>query len=363
MKKVVFILLLTIISFSASSQKRTIKIDSIQINSIVEALRDSLKIPGIAVGIAIDNEIKYKCSLGYKNFETKIELTNNSIWNICSITKQFTTVACLKLIEEHRLSLQDKISKYFDNLPESYRNITIGNLLTMTSGIKDYINEKSLYGSSWESIEDKLFSDSLNFKPGNAWNYSNTGFWMAAQIVEKITGMDYSQYLEQNFFSKINMENTQQISNDTNFDLMVKGYEYKDTSYFPPTLDFEKFKGEGDGEITSTLSDLLKWNIALVNGEVINKELVFKMWSPSKINNGDIIIVFPNSEITYGMGWFISNVNNNKIVWTPGSGFGFSTASQYVPKYNLTVVVFCNVEKFLMANEIGFEIINRIINQ
>lgn len=328
---------------------------------MIRSLKDSLKIPGIAVGIAIDSEVKYLCSLGYKDFETKAVLTNNSLWHICSITKQFTTAACLKLVEERKLSLQDKISKYFDYLPESYHNITISNLLTMTSGISDYINEKGLYGSSWEKIKDNLFTDSLNFKPGNAWSYSNTGFWMAAQIIEKITGMHYHSYLEQNFFSKIHMENTQQLSNHINIDSMVKGYEYRDHMYFPPTLDFAMFKGEGDGEIISTLSDMLKWNIALVHGKVINKESVFKMWSSPKLNNGQIMEVIPNSEITYGMGWFISNVNNNKVVWTPGSGFGFSTASQYVPDYKLTVIVFCNKEQFLMANEIGLEIIKRLI--
>jgi CubicO group peptidase (beta-lactamase class C family) len=73
----------------------------------------------------------------------------------------------------------------------------------MTSGIKDYINEEGLYSSTWKSVRDKVFSDSLNFKPGDAWSYSNTNFWMAARIIEKITGMDYNQYLEQNFFSNI----------------------------------------------------------------------------------------------------------------------------------------------------------------
>lgn len=358
MKKVILVLFLIKIGFSSFAQK-AISIDSTPINNIIRDLKDSLKIPGVAVGIAVGNEIKYMNSFGYKDFEAKAELTNNSIWHICSITKQFTTVACLKLADEHKLSLQDKISKYLTNLPAPYQNITIFHLLTMTSGIKDYINEKNFYGSSWENIQDNLFSDTLNFKLGTAWSYSNTGFWIAAKIIEKITGMSYDQYLDQNFFAKLKIRNTQRFSSDT--DSVVKGYEYKDDMYFTPSLDFTKFKGIGDGEITSTLSDLLKWDIALADGKIINKETVFKMWTPSKLNYGQLIEVFQNSGINYGMGWFISNINENKIVWTPGSGFGFSTASVYVPNYRLTAIVFCNKEQFLMANEIGFAIIKRII--
>lgn len=360
MKKTIMILFLFGIILPSAAQK-TISIDSVKINSILSKLKDSLNIPGIAVEIAIGNEIKYLNTYGYIDIETKMELTDTSIWNICSITKQFTTVACFKLIEERKLSLQDKISKYLQNLPASYRDITVSHLLTMTSGIKDYINEKELYGSTWENVKEKVFSDSLNFKPGEAWSYSNTGFWVAAKIIENITGMDFNQYLEQNFFSKLQMRNTHRSSNETNKDFIVKGYEYRDHKYFPPYMDITNFKGQGDGELVSNLSDMLKWSVALAHGEVINNELVSMMWTRSRLNNDDVIEVSPNSGMSYGMGWFINDIDNKKIVWTPGSGFGFSTSAQYMPDYDLTTFVFCNKMQFLMADEIGFEIIKKII--
>jgi CubicO group peptidase (beta-lactamase class C family) len=361
MRKVVVILSLSVLFLPSFAQK-TIQIDSIQINTVVKRLKDSLNIPGIAFEIGIGNKIGYINSFGYKNFETKTALTNNSTWPICSISKQFATVACFKLIEEGNLSLQDKISKYFDNLSESYADITVYNLLSMTSGIKDYINEKGLYGSTWENVKEKVFSDSLNFKPGDAWSYSNTNFWIAAKIIEKITGINYDQYLKQNFFSKLEMESTQRFSDVTNLESRVKGYVYDDNKFLPPYLDITKFHGQGDGEITSTLTDLFKWNIALAHGKIISHELISKMWTCGKLNNGKALEVFPNSGMHYGMGWFIKNIDGNKIVWTPGSGFGFSTTSQYVPDYDLTVIVFCNKEQFLMADEIGFEIVKNIIH-
>lgn len=359
--KRLFVVLFLLVAALPSFAHKTVIIDSIQINSIIRKLKDSLNIPGIAVEIALGNEVKYKHTFGYKDIETKTELTDNSIWQICSISKQFTTVACLKLVEENKLSIHDKISKYFDNLPESYCNITVRNLLSQTSGIKDYINEKNLYGLPWEQVRDNVFSDSLNFKPGDAWRYSNTGFWIAAKIVEKISGMEYNRYLEQNFFTKLKMENTQRVPIESNLKLHVKGYEYKNNRYFTPDLDISKFQGQGDGEIMSTLSDLLKWNLALVHGEIINKELISKMWTCSRLNNGETVEVFPKSGMNYGMGWFIKNIDNNKIVWTPGSGFGFSTTSQYMPDYDLSIIVFCNKSQFLMADEIGFDIVKEIL--
>jgi CubicO group peptidase (beta-lactamase class C family) len=359
MKKSILILFLFVLLLPSVAQK-TISIDSLKISCIVRKLKDSLNIPGIAVEIAVGNDIKYTNTYGYLDLETKQELTDTSIWHICSITKQFTTVACFKLIEERKLSLEDKISKYFDNLPEPYRDITVYHLLSMTSGIKDYINEKELYGSTWENVKEKVFSDSLNFKSGEAWSYSNTGFWLAAKIVEKITGMDFNEYLDQNFFSKLQMTNTHRFSNETNKDFFVKGYEYRDTKYYPPYLDITEFQGQGDGELTSTLCDMLKWNIALAHGEIVRKELVSKLWTRSKLNNNVVIEVSPNSGMSYGMGWFIKDIDGKKIVWTPGSGFGFSTTSQYMPDYDLTILVFCNKMQFLMADEIGFEIIKEI---
>jgi len=267
--------------------------------------------------------IKYNILIhsAIKILETKEQLTNNSTWQICSISKQFATVACFKLIEEGKLSLQDKISKYFDNLPESYGEITVYNLLSMTSGIKDYINEKGLFGKTWESVEKEIFSDSQNFKPGDSWSYSNTNFWMVAKIIEKITGIKYNAYLTQNFFSKLEMNSSRQFSDTANIESIVKGYVYNDNQFSPPYLNFTKFQGEGDGEIISTLTDLFKWNNALAHGRIINNQLLSKMWTCSKLNNGENIEIIPNSGMNYGMGWFMKYIDGNKIVWTPGSGF------------------------------------------
>ncbi len=355
-----FSLILYWIVISSSAQK-VVRIDHNQIDKIVRELKDSLNIPGISVGIAVGNKIRYVNVFGYENLDENKKLTINSIWPVCSISKQFTTVACLKLVEEHKLSLQDKISKYIDNLPEAYSDITVSNLLSHTSGIKDYLNEMGLYGLPWNKVKNKVFADTLNFRPSDSWRYSNTGFWIAARIVEKISGIEYNHYLAQNFFTNLKMNNTMRIRGEKDMKARVNGYVYRDNGFNNPDKDINEFQAQGDGDIMSTLNDLFKWTIALAQGKVIKKELIAELWTPTKLKNGKILEVMPNSGINYGMGWFIKNIDGDKIVWTPGSGFGFSTTSQYIPDYDLTVIVFCNKEQFLMADEIGFFIIRNIL--
>lgn len=361
MKKVIVFIVLVGMVLPGIAQKALL-IDSSQINNLVREFKDNRHIPGIAVGIAVGRDVRYVNFFGVKDVETGSALTDHSIWPICSITKQFTTIASLKLIEENMLSFDNRLSQYFDSLPLPYREITVGNLLSMTSGLKDYLNEKKIYDSTWENVRKAILADTLNFRPGKAWSYSNTGFWMAAKIIENITGMDYHQYLKQTFFDEFNMDNTRRFSPEFNNGLMVKGYRYKDKKFEAPLLDLAKFHGQGDGELTTTLSDLLKWNIALVHGELVEPDLIAGIWTPVKLNNGETTEIAPNSGMSYGMGWFIQDIDGQKTVWTPGSGFGFSTTSLYVPGYDLSIIVFCNKEQFLIANELGFEIQKMIIS-
>ncbi|HEX2937143.1 MAG TPA: serine hydrolase domain-containing protein [Bacteroidales bacterium] len=351
-----------IICFSLLAQNK-INIDNTQIDNTVKRIKDSLNIPGMAIGIALGGEIKYISAHGYANLETNTPLNLSSIWHICSVSKQFSTVACLKLVEENKLALSDKISKYLDQLPERYSGITISYLLSQTSGIKDYINELNLYGLPWSEVKKGLLTETLNFKPGDSWSYSNTGFWIVAQIIEKVTGMDYNQYLEQNFFAKLKMLNTHRVSTEKALEMRVNGYVPEANGFKPPVMDIRKFYGQGDGDLMSTINDLLAWNIALTQGEILNKDLLLKLWTPSKLNNGNALEISPGSGVNYGLGWFIKSLNGDKVVWTPGSGFGFSTSLQYLPKYNLIIVVFCNREQFLMADEVGFSVAKKILNQ
>jgi CubicO group peptidase (beta-lactamase class C family) len=361
MKKIFILLSMILITAKDLNAQENRTIDADGTDGLIIRLKDSLKVPGIAAGIIINDKIVYEKTFGYSDIENSTELTTNSVWHICSVSKQFSTVACLKLAEENRLSLNDKISRYIDNLPQEYSDITIFNLLSHTSGIKDYLNEKNLFGLPWEKVKSEILSDTLNFKPGTAWKYSNTGFWIVARIIEKITGIDYNQYLERTFFTNLHMDHTHRISEGKTNDQRVNGYHDEDGKQIKTVLNSSEFYGQGDGDLISTLPDLIKWNVALTEGKIIQKESVSKLWNPSKLDDGQTLETIPDSGVMYGLGWFIGNIDGEKIVWTPGAGFGFSMSSLYVPEYNLTIIVFCNKDQFLMADEIGFSIARNIL--
>ncbi len=360
MKKTFTVLYALFVLFSGLNAQRDIRINSALTDKIIKGFQDSLNIPGIAAGIAVNDEIKYIGISGFANVETKTGLTADAIWHICSVSKQFSTVACLRLAEEGRLSLNDRISEYIADIPEEYSDITIRELLSHTSGIKDYLNEKDLYGMPWEKVKAEIFSDTLNFKPGTAWSYSNTGFWIAAGIIESVTRMDYNRYLEENFFKPLKMERTQRISATGIVNQRVSGYLLKSGTLTSSVRNGE-FSSKGDGDLMSALPDLLRWNIALTQGKILQTESLSKLWTPSRLNNGKEVEIVPDSGVNYGLGWFIRYINGEKIVWTPGSGFGFSISSLTVPEYNLTIIVMCNLDQFLMADEISLAIARNIL--
>ncbi len=361
--KTVLALMVLCTTLSGSWSNETKKFDKVLTDELIRKFQDSLGIPGIALGIAIGDEIIYTATSGYANLETGTELTLNSIWHICSVSKQFSAVACLRLAEEHRLSLTDRISEYIDGLPAGYSDITILNLLSHTSGIKDYLNDKGLYGLPWENVSKEIFSDTLNFKPGDKWSYSNTGFWLIARIIEKVTGTDYNSYIGQNFFDFLEMSHSQRVSAKKIIRQRVNGYTSESGFVENQVKSGSEFYGQGDGDIMSTLPDLLKWNMALTHNKLINEQSLSLLWTPSKLNNGEISETIPGSGVTYGLGWFIREVNGEKIVWTPGAGFGFSISSMYIPSHRMTIIVLCNKDQFLMADEIGFSVAGTILKQ
>jgi CubicO group peptidase (beta-lactamase class C family) len=352
MKKPFAVLYVLLVLLPGLNAQKEIIIDSTATDKIIKRFQDSLNIPGIAAGIAVNDEIIYTGISGFANVETKTVLTTDAIWHICSVSKQFSTVACLKLAEEGRLSLDDRISEYIADLPEEYPDITVRELLSHTSGIKDYLNEKNLFGMPWDKVKSEIISDTLNFNPGTSWSYSNTGFWLAARIIESVTQMDYNSYLEENFFKPLMMDRTQRISSTGIVGQRVSGYLLK-SGVLTRSVRNGEFSGKGDGDLMSALPDLLRWNIALTRGNIIQKESLAKLWTPSRLNNGKEVEIAPGSGINYGLGWFIRYINGEKIVWTPGSGFGFSISSLTIPRYNLTVIVMCNLDQFLMADDIS----------
>ena len=366
-----YIILFIIISCCSNPIFAQVSDDPInRVEEIAKKYMDSLGIAGMSISVIHNNDVKFKKSFGYANLELDVPMTNSSVYRIWSVSKQFCAVSILKLEAMDRLELNDPISKYLDSLPSTWKDITIEQLLNHTGGIKDYLNDfkegQKLHSTSFEIVKDS--TRVLKFPSGNDWSYTNSGYWVLTKIVESVSGLEYQEYLQNEYFTPLNMTNTQKmdyfniIKNRVNGYRNVKGVMKNSTRY----LD-ENHLADGDAELISNIEDLSIWTKALFSGEILELEMLEKAWKYSKYNNGDKIdassIIYYDKNASYGMGWFISDLNGQKIIWTPGAGRGFSTTIFSVPSSDLNIIVLCNARRFLIADKIAKDIATEIINK
>nr|NQU90803.1 serine hydrolase [Bacteroidota bacterium] len=284
-----------------------------------------------AVLVARNGEVIYKNALGYADLETRTELTTNSIFNIGSVTKQFTAMALMILKEKGKLSLDDQFSKYFPGFPNAEK-FTIRNLLNHTAGIPEW----TVYGSQFR-VENRpgdfldgitandvynylLDLDSLDFKPGEKYDYSNSGYVLLQMLVEKVSGLPFHQFLQDNIFIPMKMKNTL-VWNSTKSHIPQKTTAYNEYG----DRDDYNILVAGDGGIYSTIEDLFKWDQALYSDRLVSFESITEAFSPGILNNGSPIQVRPGSEWGYGFGWLTKRDGTGDIVFHDGGFNGFSS--------------------------------------
>ena len=302
--------------------------------------------------IAEKGNIIYKKSFGFSNEATKEKLNENSIFELASVSKQFTAMAIVILKENGKLNYEDKISKYIPEL-SNYPNITIRNLLNHTGGLPDYMEimdstfDKNKIATNKDIISTfaKLKPQVL-FEPETKWEYSNTGYAILASIIEKISGMTYGDYLVKAIFKPLKMTNTfvyrrryapQKVAN------YAYGYVYSDSlkKYYLPD-DLAKSKMVvwldgivGDGTVNSTVIDLLKWDRAMYTEKLISKESKNEIFTSSKLND--------KSKTDYGFGWFVEdNGVYGNLVQHTGGWPGYMTFIERHIQNDKTIIVLLN---------------------
>lgn len=341
-----------------------------QVDSTIQMYMDSLSIAGVSCAILQNDRILYKNSTGYANLEHRAPMTDSSVYRVWSVSKQFCAVSLFQLADENKLNLDDSINAYLDDIPEHWNAITIRQLLGNTAGIKDYLNDfpegRKLMGIPYEQVVDSTAE--LLFPPGSNWRYSNSNYWVATKLVEKISGMEYQDYLAKHYFEPLGMTRTFKTDDERIVPNRVSKYRTKDGKTFNSTRFMGKpFLSNGDAELMSTLDDLVRWTQALMSGKMIPGKHLQYAWMPSRLNDGSDVnanyIIYYDSLSTYGMGWFISNMADEKIAWTPGAGPGVSTCILSIPKYDMHLIVLCNNRRFLIADKLARELALITINK
>ncbi|MGB5242919.1 MAG: serine hydrolase, partial [Lutimonas sp.] len=290
---------------------------------------------------------------GYRNAELKEKNTPNTIFDIGSLTKQFTAVAILKLEMQGKLSTSDTITKYFQNVPVDKSTITIHDLLRHQSGLQSNV------GEDYDPITEIAFLDSLmisplQFKIGSDFSYSNIGYSMLALIIEKVSGQTYEQYLYENLWKPSGMEETGYSRPNFDTALIAIGYGKNNSIWGKPT---DKKWNEsspylhllGNGGILSTTEDLFKWHKSLMTENILSKEVKEKLYHP-------IIRANENNNAIYAYGWDVSRTNRNTFrVWHNGTNNIFYADFMRFIEENTTLILMSN-KTFRGTDQITFEI-------
>lgn len=304
--------------------------------------------------VAKDGKIIYHDALGYADLSSGRMLNDSSVFELASLSKQFTAMGIIICKERGQLNYQDNITKYFPGIP--YNNITIWNLLTHSSGLPAYEDQ---FEKNWDhskiahnsDIVDMLIkvNDTLKFTPGSRWQYSNTGYALLASIIEKVSGLDYATFLSKNIFRPLGMThtivfNTRRSTHKfpANYAL---GYVYSDSlrRYTLPdslprfNIVYYLDGIVGDGCVNSTIGDLYKWDRALYSNKIITPLSLKDMLSPiMPMRAGD-------TSSYYGFGVMVMpHTSVGKTITHTGSWPGYATVLTRHTDRNETIIVLSN---------------------
>jgi CubicO group peptidase (beta-lactamase class C family) len=334
-----FLLTIMVIVFTmdASSQVLNTKAMSAEFDKLLSAQYKTGG-TGCAALVAINGKITYKKAFGMANLELNVPMQPDMVFRIGSITKQFTAIAILQLMEQGKLSLQDDITKYIPDYPTQAYKITIENLLTHTSGIKSYTNVPEFMKYIMDDLKpeeviDKFKNLPMEFAPGTKWNYNNSGFFLLGYIIEKVSGMKYQDYIEQNLFKPAGMTNSLYGSNRKI--IKNRAYPYQPDGDSTVNADYmSMLLPYSAGSLMSTVEDLYKWNRALISDKLVKKENLEKAWTEYKLSDG--------KGTHYGYGWFLNQVQGSQSIEHGGGINGYLTFGIYLPAEDVFVAVFSN---------------------
>lgn len=286
--------------------------------------------------VAQHGKILLQKSYGYKNVATHTLNDSNTIFQICSVTKQFTATVILKLQEEGKLSVQDKLSKYFPEFKYADK-ITLENLLTHTSGIYNYTgdideNDSDIVCNSINKqlVLDIIFKHSLDFKSGTKFSYDNSGYYLLGLIIEKVTGKLYEQNVRDIIFTPLQMTHSLfdfKHSQDTNIAIGYKKLN-KNEQLVATGWRWDSAVSYAAGAIWSTTGDMYKWSKAVANKQIISSD----SWNAA---------FTPHLE-HYGYGWFIDTLFGKKYVMHSGGLPGFMAYFCYYPDEDATIILLSN---------------------
>ncbi len=319
--------------------------------------------PGAAVLVARDGRVLMRKAYGSASLELGVPLRPEHVFRLGSITKQFTAVAVLMLVEEGKVGLQDEITKFFPDYPTHGRRITVEHLLTHTSGIQSYTGISSFRDGARRDLSvDSLiamFRDQpMNFAPGERFSYNNSGYVLLGAIIEKVSGMTYADFVRTRIFEPLGMRNSAYEVATAVVPGRVPGYDRVGTTAEIRVADFVSMtQPYAAGALISTVDDVLIWQRAVAEDRLLKPETWRRVFTPFALTNG--------MSSGYGYGWFVAEAAGKPTIEHGGDIPGFSTNGLWIPSERLHVIVLANHQREPARNpdEISRRIAGRLLGE
>lgn len=309
-----------------------------EIDRFMRQEREVYGIPALLVGVIRDGRLVDARAAGQADVERSVPARTTQVFEIGSISKQFTAYAVLMLMEQGRLALDQPVGRYLDDLPADWARVTLHQLLTHTSGLPD-LEAAFTYGIYRETPGDADFQRRIaalprDFEPGAQWRYSNTNYWLLARVIEKVSGERYADHMRRAIFEPLGMRSTRSALPDEPLPGRVAGYQrvhgvLRNRDAIRPET------GRGLGDIATTLADMARWEREQLSPRLVRAGTAALARQPVVLNDG--------STHPYGYGWLIDKTMGVDTLRHDGQTAGFTAAYIRVPSRRLAVVAFANV--------------------
>jgi CubicO group peptidase (beta-lactamase class C family) len=304
--------------------------------------------PGVAVLVVKDGRKVFARGYGVSDLRTKQKIGPQTNFRLASVSKEFTAMAIMLLVHDHKLYYSDRLTDIFPGFPEYGKAITIRQLLTHTSGLLDY---EDLMTKQFGSIPDEQIPQikdagvlellkqekTTKFAPGTKWDYSNSAYCVLAMVVEKVSGKPFGSFLSERIFGPLKMDHTIAYEKGRN-EVTKRAYgNTKSDAGWKETDQSSTSATLGDGGIYTSLDDMAKWDAGLREHSLLSeKELVPVTIEGKPTTEPD------GKAVSYGFGWFLDAYKGHPRMWHYGETVGFRTTIQRFPKDGLSVVVLAN---------------------
>lgn len=309
-----------------------------QVDELIKTQMAEHRIPGLALTILQNGQSMKTAAYGLANLELSVPVKTDTVFEIGSVTKQFTAATVLLLVQDGKINVDEKIERYLGPIPASWQEITVRHLLTHTSGIKSYTGLDGF--ELRRHLTQKQFiaaigKQPLEFQPGRAWKYSNTGFNLLGFIVENISGKNYWDFLSDRILRPLGMTSTTNRLPGLILTNRASGYEL--TNHIHINRDYDLTDVFSAGALLSTVGDLARWNNALDGEQLLNAASKRAMWEPARLTDG--------TATQYGFGWRIETFEGHKNIGHGGSTSGFSATIQRFPDDKLAIIILTNTDE------------------